>query len=248
MTQNGSQILSISSGKGGVGKTFITVNVATCLAGHKKRVLVVDCDLGLANIDIMIGVSPQYTLKDVIFDNADIERVIIPTQYGFHFIPASSGVKEMTQLLYESIETTKTMITNLAKNYDYVILDTGAGISETVLQFNLFATKNIIVLNRELTSLTDAYATIKVIYQMFGRYAFHIIINSVKDGEEAKRIFTHIDGICKKFLGFPLSLLGHIASDEAVPRSILKRQVLMQAFPEARSAADLARIAENIGE
>jgi len=239
-----SLIASISSGKGGVGKTFIAVNLAACLARKRKKTLVVDCDLGLSNIDIMLGINPKLTLKDVIFGDANVKDVLITTKGGFDFIPASSGAKEMAQLLYESIETIKNAITNIAEGYDYVLLDIGAGISETVLQFNLFASRNIIVLNRELTSLTDAYAMIKVIYQMFGRDSFDIIVNSARDEEEAKRIFNHIDGICRKFLGFPLHFLGHIVYDDSVQQSIMKQKLLMQLFPGSVPAGNCIHIAD----
>ena len=237
-------IASISSGKGGVGKTFITVNLAACLARKRKKVLVVDCDLGLSNIDIMLGINPKLTLKDVIFGDVNVDDVLITTKGGFDFVPTSSGAKEMAQLLYENIETIKNAIANIAEGYDYVLLDIGAGISETVLQFNLFASRNIIVLNRELTSLTDAYAMIKVIYQMFGRNSFDIIVNSVRDEEEGKKIFNHIDAICGKFLGFPLHFLGHIVYDDSVQHSIMKQQLLMQVSPGSIPARNCVRIAD----
>jgi len=237
-------IASISSGKGGVGKTFITVNLAACLARKRKKVLVVDCDLGLSNIDIMLGINPELTLKDVIFGDVNVKDVLITTKGGFDFVPASSGAKEMAQLLYESIETIKNAIAKIAEGYDYVLLDIGAGISETVLQFNLFASRNIIVLNRELTSLTDAYAMIKVIYQMFGRNSFDIIINSTRDEEEGKKIFNHIDGICGKFLGFPLHFLGHIVYDDSVQHSIMKQEILMQSSPGSIPARNCVHIAD----
>ncbi len=241
-------ITSVSSGKGGVGKTFVSVNVATCLAGMGKKVLVVDCDLGLANIDIMIGVNPRYTLRDVIFGNLAFRDVIMPTKYGFDFVPASSGIKEMAQLLYENIGKINEAIGSLASDYDHVILDTGAGISENVLQFAITANRNIIVLNRELTSLTDAYATIKVIYQTYRRNSFEVIINSTRTREEGRKIFAHLDAIARKFLGFQLNYLGQIPYDEAVSRSILKQEVLASAHPQSPPAIDCSRIAERMAE
>jgi flagellar biosynthesis protein FlhG len=239
-------ITSVSSGKGGVGKTFITVNLATCLAQQGKKVLVVDCDLGLANVDIMIGVHPRYTLKDVMFGDLDINDVAMNTKYGFDFVPASSGVKEMAQLLFENIEKIKSTVGDLARSYDHVMLDNGAGISENVLQFNLFAHKNVIVLNRELTSLADAYATIKVIYQMFGRNSFDIIVNSVSGKEEAAKIFSHIDSVCSRFLNFPLSFLGHVTYDETVSLSIMKQEVLSHMSAQSLPAIDCFAIAGRI--
>jgi flagellar biosynthesis protein FlhG len=239
-------IASISSGKGGVGKTFVTVNVGAYLAHQGKKVLIVDCDLGLANVDIMLGIKPKFTLKEVVFGDTDIYSVAIHTKHGFDFVPASSGAAEMVQLMYEDIERIKEALGKLAQQYDLVILDTGAGISESVLQFNLFADKNVIVLNRELTSLTDAYATIKVIYQAFGRDSFNIIVNTTRNEEEAKKIFNHIDSICNRFLGFHLHFLGHIVYDEAVPRSIMRQEVLMGNQRQSAPAKNCASIAQRM--
>jgi len=194
----------------------------------------------------MIGVNPRFTLKEVVFGDTDINEVAIQTRYGFDFVPASSGAAEMVQLMYEDIEKIKEALGKLSQKYDLVILDTGAGISESVLQFNLFANKNVIVLNRELTSLTDAYATIKVIYQAFGRDSFNIIVNTARSEEEARKIFNHIDLICKRFLGFPLNYLGHIVYDEAVPRSIMTQEVLVHAHKQSLPALHCANIAEKM--
>lgn len=239
-------IASISSGKGGVGKTFVSVNVGACMALQGNKVLIVDCDLGLANVDVMIGVKPRFTLKEVVFGDTDVNDVAIQTKYGFDFVPASSGAAEMVQLMYEDIEKIKEVLGKLAQKYDLVILDTGAGISESVLQFNLFANKNVIVLNRELTSLTDAYATIKVIYQAFGRNSFNIIVNTARSEEEAKKIFNHIDSICRRFLGFPLHYLGHIVYDEVVPRSIMKQELLVHLHEQSPPAIHCSAIAEKM--
>ena len=239
-------IASVASGKGGVGKTFVTINLAALLAKKGKRVLAVDCDLGLANIDIMLGLDPTLTLKDVIFGSSPIHDAIIPTQAGFDLIAGSSGVKEMAQPLYEKIQLIKDALRPLFPSYDYVLLDTGAGISEMVLQFNLLAYRNIIVLNRELTSLTDAYAMIKVMYQIFARDCFSVIVNSSADEKEGLKIFSQVDNTCRKFLGFPLDYLGCITSDQAVPRSIIRQEVLAVSTPQSVVAKDCDRITQNI--
>jgi flagellar biosynthesis protein FlhG len=238
-------IVSITSGKGGVGKTFVTANLATTIAHQGKKVLVVDCDLGLANIDIMLGINPSLTLKDVVFGSLHLRDVIMTTKGGFDLIPASSGVREMAQLLFEKIQNIKEMLSEI-EEYDLILLDTGAGISEVVLQFNLLAQKNIVIVNRELTSLTDAYALVKVMYQIFGRQSFNIITNNIKDEKEGAGIFKNIDTISRRFLGFPLHYLGYIVQDDVVPKAILKQEMAVLAFPNSRISANFSQIGKAI--
>jgi len=236
-------ITSIASGKGGVGKTFITANLASCLAKGGDKVLVVDCDLGLANMDILLGITPMFTLQDVVFGDRRVEDVIVSTKAGFDLVPASSGVKEMGQLLYEKIQMIKKALDTITSGYDHVLLDTGAGISEVVLQFNLFAPNNIIVLNREPTSLTDAYAVIKVMHQRFARNFFGVIVNSANDEKDASRLFTHIDAVSRDFLELPLHYLGYVVRDQAVPDSIVNRKVLVNIHPDSGVGMNCASIA-----
>jgi len=235
-------IATITSGKGGVSKTFVTVNLAASLAAGGRKVLVVDCDLGLANVDIMLGLHPRLSLKDVLFGSALPEDVILPTKAGFDLLPACSGVREMAQLLFEKIQIVKGVLSSL-EGYDVMLLDTGAGIAETVLQFNLLAPRNIVVLNRELTSITDAYALMKVMHQIFGRDAFSLVVNAVADDREGEKIFRHVDGICRRFLGFAADYLGPVYRDEAVPQSILRQEPLVLADPGSKTSACFGRIA-----
>jgi flagellar biosynthesis protein FlhG len=234
-------IVSVTSGKGGVGKTFITTNLAAALARQGKKVLVADCDLGLANIDIMLGINPELNLKDVVFGNSHLRDVIIPTKGGFDLIPASSGVREMAQLLFEKIQVIKDMLLEI-EGYDLILLDTGAGIAEVVLQFNLLASQNIVVINKELTSLTDAYAMVKVMYQVFGRQSFSIIANNIPDEKSGLSIYKNIDTISRRFLGFPLNYLGHVLQDDTVAKSVLKQEIAIMSFPRSRIAANFSKI------
>jgi flagellar biosynthesis protein FlhG len=238
-------ILSVTSGKGGVGKTFTTINLATTLAMAKKKVLVVDCDLGLANIDIMLGINPPHTLQDVVFGEKKLRDVIISTKGGFDLIPSSSGVRDMAQLLFEKIELIKSMILEFT-DYDIILLDTGAGISEVVLQFNLLASRNIVIINKELTCLTDAYSMIKVMFQVFGRNEFGIVVNDVPSEKEALRLFAHINSICKKFLGFDLHYTGHILHTELASKSILTQQIAVIAAPGSEIAVNFREISNSI--
>jgi flagellar biosynthesis protein FlhG len=234
-------IVSLTSGKGGVGKTFITTNLAATLARQGKKVLVVDCDLGLANIDIMLGINPTLTLKDVVFGNLHLRDVIISTKGGFDLIPASSGVREMAQLLFEKIQIIKDMLLEF-EEYDVILLDTGAGIAEVVLQFNLLAGRNIVVINRELTSLTDAYAMVKVMYQVFGMQSFSIVTNNITSEQEGLGIFKNIDTISRRFLGFPLNYLGYVLQDNTVGQSLLRQEIAVMNSPRSRIAVNFSQM------
>lgn len=238
-------IISVTSGKGGVGKTFVTTNLAATLTRQGKKVLVADCDLGLANIDIMLGINPESNLKDVVFGKSHLRDIIIPTKGGFDLIPASSGVREMAQLLFEKIQTIKEMLLEI-EGYDLILLDTGAGIAEVVLQFNLLASQNIIVINRELTSLTDAYAMVKVMYQVFGRQSFSVIANNIADEKDGQNIFKNIDTISRRFLGFPLHYLGYVPQDDTVSKSILKQEIAVISFPRSRTAVNFSQISSAV--
>jgi flagellar biosynthesis protein FlhG len=238
-------ILSITSGKGGVGKTFTTINLATTLSKMKNKVLVVDCDLGLANIDIMLGINPVHTLQDVLFGHQKVRDVLVHTAGGFDLIPSSSGVRDMAQLLFEKIELVKSMILEFT-DYDVVLLDTGAGISEVVLQFNLLASRNLIIINRELTCLTDAYSMIKVMFQVFGRSNYGIVVNSVTDEKEALAIFAHINAISLRFLGFDLQYVGYILRDNLAAQSILTQKIAVLLSPDSKIADNFEKISKNI--
>ncbi len=240
-------ILSVTSGKGGVGKTFVTINLAATLSKLGQKVLVVDCDLGLANIDIMLGINPERTLKDVAFGSLHLRDILMPTKGGFDLAPASSGIREMAQLLFEKIQTIKDMLTQI-DGYDVILLDTGAGVAEMVLQFNLLASRNIVVINRELTSLTDGYAMIKVMFQVFGRQSFGIITNNVADKKEGASIFKNIDTITQRFLGFGLTWLGAIRQDATVPKAILKQDIPVLATPRSNVAVDFNAMCKVLAE
>jgi flagellar biosynthesis protein FlhG len=241
-------IISVASGKGGVGKTCITVNLAASLSEKGRKVLVIDCDLGLANIDIMLGVNPRKNLKDVIFEDVEVQDVLIRTGAGFDLLPASSGIKEMAQLMYENIERLNEIVRDVSKEYDYVFLDTGAGISDTVLQFNRLAERNFVVVSKDLTSLADAYAMIKTVYRTFGKDSFEIIVNSVADDAEGSKVFNHLDSMCRKFLDFSLRCLGFIPFDDAVARSIMKQTPLVRLFPDSKAAVRMKEIAEVVSD
>ncbi len=240
-------VLSVTSGKGGVGKTNISANLAYCLAEAGKRVLLLDADLGLANVDVVLGLTPQYNLFHLFHDALPIEQIITETPYGFKILPAASGVADMLDLgTGEKLELLEAMDT-LEDQVDYMIVDTGAGINENVLYFNLAAQERIVVLTPEPTSLTDAYALIKVLKQNHGVERFKVLVNMAADPKSAKEIFKSLYTVCDHFLdGVSLDLIGILPRDPAMRKAVIRQVPLCRAEPGSLACAALHRLAEAV--
>lgn len=250
MTQMNDQnplVLSVTSGKGGVGKTNLSVNLAYTLQRKGKRVLLMDADLGLANVDILLGLAPEYNIFHLVYDEKKLEEVLVRTSYGFTILPAASGVPEMLKLstgqkleLIESLET-------LGQETDILIVDTGAGIGDNVIYFNLAVQERILVLTPEPTSLTDAYATVKVLHNQHGVHRFRVIVNMATDPKQAKQTFQRLTAACDKFLdGVSLDLIGSLPHDPKVRQAITTQVPFCHAFPSSTPAMAVNKIAENI--
>lgn len=239
--------ISVTSGKGGVGKTNIVVNLASLLASIDRRVLVMDCDLGLANIDILLGIAPEKNLYDVVRGDVSIEEVVVKTEAGFDLLPAASGVAEMVNIAPEQQFKLVSGFSDLFHNYEFILLDTGAGIASTVIRFNLTAQENIIVLTPEPTSITDAYALMKILKSKSeGTPTFHLLTNMVKDAKEGREVYSNLARVAKQFLKVETDYLGHIVDDQAVRRSVAGQKAFARAFPKAPATRCLKEIIKNI--
>ncbi len=239
-------LLSVTSGKGGVGKTSVVINLAAVLAGRGRRVLVADCDLGLANADILLGLTPQKTLYDVLREETDIKTVLLDSGAGFDLLPASSGVSEMVDLGPDDHRRLLSQIVSLFNQYDLVLLDTGAGISSTVIRFNHMAHEIIILLTPEPTSVTDAYALIKVLRSRLRRETFHLLVNMVKNKKQGLSVSHNLAAVTRSFLKVNSTYLGHIVEDISVSRAVRKRKPCVKVFPESPAAACLETLAQKI--
>jgi flagellar biosynthesis protein FlhG len=239
-------VLSIASGKGGVGKTNIVANLGLALARSGKRVLVLDADLGLANIDILLGLTPRFTLEHFLSGRKKLQDILIPGPEGMLILPASSGVPELVDLS----ETQKICLLNemdqLSQRIDWLLIDTGAGISTNVLYFNLAAQESIIVVTSEPTSITDAYALIKILATRHQKRNFLILVNAVSGEGEAREVFRKISLVADRFLSsVSLDYLGFIPFDKHSPAAVKKQQALLEIFPQSpagKSFADLSRL------
>ena len=242
------RVISFTSGKGGVGKTLLTINLGLALVKSGKRVLLLDADLGLANIHVMLGFQTSRTLHDVFQKRATLEDVIVSLPCGLDVLPASSGIHSLTQLteaermfLIDAAETLRT-------NYDYVLIDTAAGIGDNVLYFNSVAHDVLVVVDEEPTSLTDAYALIKVLATRCGVDEFHVLVNRTPSGIDGKSVFAQLVAATDRFLTVRLRYLGAVSNDDCVTQAIIAQKPFLQLFPGSRTSWDILGIAKKLSD
>ena len=240
-------VFSVTSGKGGVGKTNISVNLAICLAQLGKQVVLIDADLGLANVDVVLGLTPQKNIFHLFHEGATISDILFPTPYGFSILPASSGMSEMLTLSTGQKLELLEAVDEMEDGLDYLIVDTGAGISDNVLYFNMAAQERLVVLTPEPTSLTDAYALIKVLKNNHGVERFKVCVNMAPDLKTAKDMFVRLHQACDHFLsGVSLELVGVIPRDTGVRKAVVQQLPYCISEPQSPAAKATMSLAKNI--
>jgi len=243
------KVLAVTSGKGGVGKTFVSANLAAALAKRGQRVLVLDADLGLANLDVVLNLYPKTTLHDVFTGKAKLEEAIIRAPGGFSVLLAGSGMVEYSRLTPEVRDDFLKIMSSLIPHYDIVLLDTGAGISDVVLFAVSLASEVLVVATPEPTSLTDAYATIKVLVGQQKRENIRMVINQTARLGDGRAITAQLQQVLDRFVtnqsGRPLRLihLGDIPSDPSVRQAVMRRQLLLQSMPGCPAALAISQLA-----
>lgn len=248
------KVLAVTSGKGGVGKTFVSANLAAALAKRGHRVLVLDADLGLANLDVVLNLYPKLTLHDVFTGKAKLEEAIIKAPGGFSVLLAGSGMVEYSRLTPEVRDDFLNIIEALVPRYDVVLLDTGAGISDVVLFAVSLASEVLLVATPEPTSLTDAYATIKVLIGQQKRKNIRMVINQTARLGDGRAITVQLQQVLDRFVpsepGQPVRLIhmGDIPSDPAVRQAVMRRQLLMQNTPSCPAGLALSQLAIKLEE
>ncbi len=247
-----SKIMAITSGKGGVGKTFVSANLAAALARAGRRVLVLDADLGLANLDVVLNLFPKITLHDVFTGKSLLSDAILPAPGGFSVLLAGSGMVEYSRMTPEVREQLQRVIDEVEPLFDHVLLDTGAGISDVVLYTVSLAGEVLVVATPEPTSLTDAYATIKVLATTQGRRRVGLVVNQTRKPGEGRNVRQQLQLVVDRYVNpsldspVRLELLGEIPSDPAVRESVQRRQLLLEVMPGAPAAVAIAAAAERI--
>ncbi len=237
-------VFAVTSGKGGVGKTNVVANLATALAKMNKRVLAIDADLGLANLDLFLGVQPVFTLADFFSGAAPLDQVIARNRDGILLLPGASGVQEITALSADQKAALVTELDTVTLDFDIVLVDTGSGISDAVTYFTTAAQEIVVVVNPEPASITDAYALVKVLASNYQQKRFLILANAVADAGEAQQLFATLSGAALRFLNVSLDFLAWIPRDPELARAVARAQTVVSAAAGAPSARAFVSVAE----
>lgn len=241
------KVLTVSSGKGGVGKTNLVANLAYALVQRGRDVLVVDADIGLNNIDILLGMAPKYHIEHVLSGEKKIEDVIFEGPGGIKILPASNGIQELTQLDNQKKMLLLEELDRISGNYDFLLFDTGAGISGNVTYFCGAAHDTLLVATNEPTSHTDVYALMKVLSQKYNQKRFRLIVNMVDSENEALDVFQRLTAVVDKFLvNVTLDYLGFVLYDPMVSKSVRRQKAFVEAYPNSKASRCVNILSEKI--
>ncbi len=240
------QVVAVTGGKGGVGKSNVSVNLAIALAEQGKRVVLLDADLGLANLDILLGLSVNRNISDVLAGTARLSDVMVDGPAGIKIIPASSGTTQMANLGELEHAGIITAFSELADFMDVLIVDTAAGISKTVTSFVRATQEALVVVTDEPTSITDAYALIKVLNRDCRMTRFRMVANMVKTPKEGQLLFNKLVKVTDRFLDVTLHYCGSIPMDEAVRKSVQRQKAVLEAYPRSKAAVAYRTLAQRV--
>ncbi|MBN2124033.1 MAG: MinD/ParA family protein, partial [Deltaproteobacteria bacterium] len=234
---------------GGVGKTNVVANLALALRQMGQRVLILDADLGLANMDVLLGLNPRYTIHHVLSGEKRLEDVIVSAPGGIKLLPAASGIQELTELDSSQRLFLLNELDALQDQFEMLLIDTGAGISSNVMYFNFAAMEKVVVVTNEPTSLTDAYALIKVLTNKYHQKRFKILVNAARSAAEAERIYRQLGLVVDQFLGSPsLDYLGWVPYDKMVPAAVRQQRMVLQRYPKTPASRSFQELAQRLTE
>lgn len=242
------RIIAVSSGKGGVGKTSLVVNLAIALSKTGKKVMIMDADLGMANVDIMLGLVPRYTLNDVLKGDKTLGEVVITGAEGINIIPGCSGLFEMENISLLQKQNLVKELESCAQEMDYILIDTGAGISSIVLGFIAAADDVLIVITPEPTSITDGYAIIKILSKFKLHQKAYLVVNMASNMQEAEDSAQKIETVANKYLDIDIIRLGVINYDNTVKKAIKEMTPFIIKYPRSQVSKDVMLIANNVSE
>jgi len=237
------RIISITSGKGGVGKTNIVANLGYQLSRDGQRVLILDADLGLGNLDILLGLAPRYNLSHVLLGEKQIADIVIAGPAQLRILPAASGIQELTQLSRDQKMGMLYELDQLLDSVDILLIDSAAGISSNVLDFSVSAQEILVVVTPEPTSITDAYALMKVLSTKYAEKTCRLIVNQVSSEQEGREIFRQLNLVAQKFLSINMEYFGCILQDENLVRCVKQQRIISQAYPDSAATHGFRNLA-----
>ena len=246
MTMRRPIVYSITSGKGGVGKTAITANLAFSLASSGKKVLILDADLGLANIDVVFGLTPQYNLNHFFAGEQPLENIMVEGPLGIKILPAGSGIQNFIRLDSQLKMQLLQGLDSLNNLFDFVLIDTEAGISENVTYFNTAAQEILVVTTPEPTAITDAYALMKLLSNQFHEKKFNLVVNQVQNEDDALDVYRKLTLVSNRYLDISIDYLGSIPHDRQMVEAIRKQRVLSELRPGSKIVNSFARLAGRV--
>jgi len=248
INHQGIRVISVTSGKGGVGKSNVVSNLAIALSMQGKKVLLIDADLGLGNLDVLLGLSPTYNLNHVLNGEKSITDILIDGPAGIKIIPAGSGVQSLTSLGQHEKLKLLDELDMLEETFDIMIVDTEAGISENVTYFTVAAQEIVVVVTPEPTSITDVYALIKLLATRYSEHHFKVLVNMAKDSEDALEVFRKLANVAGRFLDISLDYLGCVVKDEKVVEAVKRQKAVTELFPDSDAANCFATLAKRVIE
>jgi len=247
MKQNNQiKVIAVSGGKGGVGKTNVSLNTSIALAQQGKRVLVLDADLGLANVDVMLGLRVKRNLSHVLSGECELDDIIIEGPAGIKIIPATSGTQSMVDLTPSEHAGLIRAFSDMRTEFDVLVVDTAAGISDMVLSFTRAAQDVLLVVCVEPTSITDCYALMKLLSRDHEVFKFKVVANMVRNPREGQQLFAKLSKVSDRFLDVALELVGVIPFDENIRKSVRKQQAIVEAYPDSPAARAFKALAQKI--
>jgi len=238
------QVIAVTGGKGGVGKTSVSVNLATGLAASGKRVVLLDGDLGLANVDVLLGLSPRYTLAHVLSGERTLDEILVKAPQGFHIVPSASGAADLAGMGGAGHLGLVQAFSSLASRLDVLIIDTAAGIAPGVLQFSQAAQHVLVVICDEPASLTDAYALVKVLSRNHGVERFRVLANMTRAPDEGLALFHKLERVAGRFLDVTLEYAGEIPEDDRVRQAIRAQRPVLEAYPGSPAGRAFKKLAK----
>ncbi|MEM7409176.1 MAG: P-loop NTPase [Myxococcota bacterium] len=245
MNEKDAPIIGFLSGKGGVGKTNVATNVAVACATRGARVLVVDGDLGLANVDTLLGLAPRNTSRELLSGHCAFEEAIVEGPRGIHVLPAGQGTRRLSDCRPHQLAPLLVPLFAATRRYDLVLIDIGAGVGETALGLAACCDLAVLVTTPEPTSLVDAYATLKALAQE-AQLPVEILVNASRSEGDARRTHDHLEKIAKRFLDLSPAFLGHVPSDDRLAEAVRLQRAVVESFPTAKSSRTLVRVAERL--